>query len=52
VDRDDILTAMTLTLRAGQVMLESSVAVSDVEDTLRRLATALGIPQCEVSIVL
>lgn len=43
---------MTLTLRAGQVMLESSVAVSDVEDTLRRLANALGIPHCEVSITL
>jgi uncharacterized membrane protein YjjP (DUF1212 family) len=52
VDRDDILTAMTLTLRAGQVMLESSVAVSDVEDALRRLVTSLGIPGCEVSITL
>ena len=50
--RDDALKVMTLGLRVGEVMLESSMAVSDVEDAVRRIMTALGLEGCEVSITL
>ena len=43
---------MTLGLRVGEVMLESSMAVSDVEDAVRRITTALGLEGCEVSVTL
>lgn len=50
--RDDALKVMTLGLRVGEVMLESSMAVSDVEDAVRRVIAALGLEGCEVSITL
>jgi uncharacterized membrane protein YjjP (DUF1212 family) len=52
MDRDQVLKAMTLSLRVGELMLESSVAVSDVEDAMRRLADSLGLRRCEVSVTL
>ena len=52
VRRDEALQVMTLALRVGEVMLESSVATSDVEDAVRRLAESLGLGGCEVSVTL
>jgi uncharacterized membrane protein YjjP (DUF1212 family) len=49
---DEILRAMTCSLRAGQTMLESSVAVSEVTDAMVRLTQAFGLHRCEVSITL
>jgi uncharacterized membrane protein YjjP (DUF1212 family) len=49
---DETLTAMTCSLRAGQVMLESSVSVSEVTDVMLRLTRAFGLDRCEVSITL
>jgi uncharacterized membrane protein YjjP (DUF1212 family) len=52
MQRDDALKVMTLGLRVGEVMLESTMAVSDVEDAVRRIMGALGLEGCEVSITL
>ena len=52
MERDEALKVMTLGLRVGEVMLESSVAVSDVEEAIRRITTALGMEGCEVSVTL
>jgi uncharacterized membrane protein YjjP (DUF1212 family) len=52
MQRDDALKVMTLGLRVGEVMLESTMAVSDVEDAVRRVMGALGLEGCEVSITL
>ena len=50
--RDDVLKAMTCTMRAGQTMLESSVSVAEVTDVMLRLTRAFGLDHCEVSITL
>jgi uncharacterized membrane protein YjjP (DUF1212 family) len=52
VERDETLKIMTLAMRAGEVMLESSVSVSEVEQALRRITTSFGLAECEVSITL
>lgn len=52
MDRDQVLKAMTLSLRVGELMLESSVAASDVEDAMRRMATSLGLRHTEISVTL
>jgi uncharacterized membrane protein YjjP (DUF1212 family) len=52
VTRDEVLKAMTCSLRAGQTMLESSVSVSDVTEVMLRLTRAFGLQHCEVSITL
>lgn len=43
---------MTLLLRIGEVLLESSVAVSDVDQSIRRMADALGLEHLQVSVTL
>lgn len=50
--RDDVLKVMTFSLRVGEEMLESAVATSDVEQAMRRLTQAYGLPGCEVSVTL
>src|SRR5690606_28593775 len=50
--QDEALQVMTLGLRVGEVMLESSVATSDVQDAVRRVIEALGLEGCEVSVTL
>ena len=50
--RDETLKAMTCSLRAGQVMLESAVSVADVEEAMLRMIRAFGLTRCEVSITL
>jgi uncharacterized membrane protein YjjP (DUF1212 family) len=52
VSRETILRVMTLALRAGQVMLESAVSVTEVEAALRRITTAYGLDDCQISITL
>jgi len=52
IDRDEVLKVLTFSLGVGETMLESSVATSDVEDALRRLTAAYGLPRCEVSVTL
>ncbi len=49
---DDVLKVMTFSLGVGADMLESSVAISDVEETVRRLTSAFGLGRCEVSVTL
>lgn len=50
MERDETLKIMTLAMRAGQVMLESSVSVSEVEQAMRRITSSYGLTECEVSI--
>lgn len=48
----DTLKAMRLSLQVGEMMLRSSVAVSEVEHAMRRMTRALGLADCEISITL
>lgn len=48
----ETVEAMRISLRVGEVMLQSSVAVSEVERAMRRMTRALGLQGCEISITL
>jgi uncharacterized membrane protein YjjP (DUF1212 family) len=52
MERPAVLDRMRLVLRAGAVLLESSVATSDVQQTATRLAEALDLRGCQVSVTL
>jgi uncharacterized membrane protein YjjP (DUF1212 family) len=48
----ETIQAMRISLRVGEVMLQSSIAVSEVERAMRRMTGALGLVGCEISITL
>lgn len=50
--RHRIMKAMTLSMRAGEVLLASSVSTAEVDQELRRLTHALGLVRCQVSVTL
>lgn len=52
MDRTRTTQAITLALRVGEVMLESSISVTEVDLVLRKLTRALGLQGCQVSVTL